>query len=113
TLAYICGWNGRILKSHNDISAVHTALPGGFEISAFPNPFADELNIVIDLQKNSPVKISVTDIAERIVLEENEGELNSGKQVIHPAGISSLVSGMYFLKVISENGEMSIPVVKQ
>jgi photosystem II stability/assembly factor-like uncharacterized protein len=113
TLAYICGWNGRILKSRRDISAVHTVLPKGIELSAYPNPFADDLNIAIDLSQNSDVELSVMDVTGRIVLVENEGELNSGKHVLHPAGISSLVNGMYFVKVISDNGELTVPVVKE
>lgn len=113
TLAYVCGSNGRILKSHYDISSVNSPLVNGITIAAFPNPFAEDLNIAIDLSKNSSIQISVLDLTGRIVLNENEGELNFGKQIIHLAGISSLVSGMYFVKVISGNGEMVIPVEKQ
>lgn len=113
TLAYICGKNGRVLKSHSDISAVHTVLPANFEISAFPNPFTDELNVMINLDKTSNVQVSVMDLTGRILFVENEGEMNVGKQVIHLTGISTLESAMYFVKVISGNGEMVIPVLKQ
>ncbi len=113
TLAYICGANGRILKSHIDISSVHSGVANTFEISAFPNPFAEELNIIVDLQKNSSVTIVIFDLSGRVVMEENEGEMNSGKHVVRTNGISSLVSGMYFVKVTSGNGELVIPVVNR
>lgn len=112
TLAFICGSNGRILKSHTDISSVHSVLENNFEISAYPNPFETDLNIIINLKKNSLVSFSIIDLAGRVLFEEDAGELNSGKHILRPDGISNLMSGMYFVKVISGESELVIPVVK-
>ena len=101
TIAYICGADGRVLKSNMDISSVNSPLVNPMNASAFPNPCSDELNIVLNLESSSSVQVQITDVAGRIVLMENEGENFVGKNVFHVNGISSLTTGMYFVRVIT------------
>ena len=112
TLAYVCGVNGIILKSQSDISSVRPIIKNNMDISAFPNPFIDVLAIRIELGKSSVVQINVLDVTGRILLTENKGICDEGKQIFHLNGIFSLSGGMYFVTVKTENEEVTIPVVK-
>lgn len=113
TLAYICGANGRVLKSTVDISAVNAPSVNPMNVAVFPNPCAEELNIAVDLKNATNVQIEITDVAGRIVLSENEGENFAGKNIFHVQGISSLTTGMYFVRVITADGIGVMPVVKK
>jgi hypothetical protein len=79
---------------------------------AFPNPFADELNISINLNNTSYVEIEIMDVAGRIISDENEGENFSGKNIFHLEGISELNAGMYFVQVITNGESVVMPVLK-
>lgn len=113
SIAYICGNDGRILKSNLDISSVETNISFAMNATAYPNPFDGDLNLSIHLEKASAVKISVLDVTGRIVLEENAGELNAGEHLVSPAGMSSLVNGMYLVRVATSYGSVTLPVVRQ
>jgi photosystem II stability/assembly factor-like uncharacterized protein len=113
SVAYICGDNGRILKSNIDISSVQPNVNFAMHASAYPNPFESELHIVLNLEKASAVQISVMDLSGRIVLTENFGEINQGENTITPAGISSLTSGMYMMRIVTSYGSVALPVVRQ
>jgi photosystem II stability/assembly factor-like uncharacterized protein len=110
--AYICGYNGRILKSNMDISSTHEIVAAGFTTTVFPNPFADELHFVIRLEERSAVNMIITDLTGRVVAEENSGEMNEGETILSP-DISSLASGTYLATIITSGGRVSVPVVKQ
>lgn len=110
--AYICGYNGRILKSNIDISSVHETFAASMQANVYPNPFTDELHIVLLLEKSSAVNMIITDLSGRVVAEENSGELHAGENIISPAGISSLASGTYFATIITSSGRISIPVIR-
>ncbi len=82
------------------------------EISVFPNPFIDVLAIRIELGKSSVVQINVLDVTGRILLTQNKGIYAEGNGIIHLDRIASLGGGIYFVNVKTENGEVTIPVVK-
>jgi photosystem II stability/assembly factor-like uncharacterized protein len=113
TTAYICGANGRVLKSQHDITSVISIPQTVLHASAFPNPFSDELNIEVNLENSSSVQIEITDVAGRVIINENKGENFSGNNLFHVNGISSLTTGIYFVRVITENGVSTMPVVRK
>ena len=113
TLAFICGDNGRILKSNSDISSVISPLVNPIDALAFPNPFADELNVSVDLKNSSDVAIEIMDVTGKIVSNANEGEIFSGKNNFHINEISELNAGIYFVRVITNEGSVILPVVKK
>ncbi len=113
SVAYICGDNGRILKSNTDISSVQAPVNFAMNAAAYPNPFEGELHIMLNLEKASAVRITVMDVAGRIVLDENSGGLNAGQTIITPQGISTLAGGMYVLQVTTSYGSVSLPVIRQ
>ncbi|CAN5913235.1 hypothetical protein BH11BAC7_BH11BAC7_23140 [soil metagenome] len=113
SVAFICGENGRILKSNTDVSSVTPNVMFTMNAIAYPNPFDGDQHLRINLEKASAVLISVTDVAGRIVLQENAGELNAGENTISPAGMSSLVNGMYLVQITTSYGSVSIPVIRK
>ncbi|CAN5232237.1 hypothetical protein BH09BAC5_BH09BAC5_16270 [soil metagenome] len=112
SVAYICGNNGRILKSNIDISSVHSQPEFVMNANAFPNPFENELSVKINLENASQVELSILDISGRVVFNNNYGELNAGEQIIRPEGIQDLVSGIYVVRITTENGSVSLPVIR-
>ncbi len=112
SVAYICGNDGRILKSNINISSVPT-VSIAMNALAYPNPFEVELNVLLNLEKTSAVQIIIVDLQGRIVLHENFGELNAGANLISPDGINTLTSGMYVMQVITSDGIVSLPLVRK
>jgi photosystem II stability/assembly factor-like uncharacterized protein len=113
SIAYICGENGRIVKSNTDISSVEAPINFAMHATAYPNPFESEFHLVVNLEKASAVQIAVMDLSGRIVLNENSGELNAGTTVLTPQGISTLSSGMYVVQITTAYGTVTLPVVRQ
>ena len=110
--AYICGYNGRILKSNTDISSVHAFAPAMVQANAYPNPFNDELHFALQLKNPSDVNMIITDLSGRIVSEENFGELHAGENIIPAQHVSSLAAGTYLATIITSSGRVSIPVIR-
>lgn len=111
--AYICGEDGRILKSNMDISSVQPNVNFTLSASAYPNPFESELHVVINLEKASAVQLEIMDLTGRIVVSENPGEFNAGQILLTPKGISTLSNGMYMMRVMTSYGSVSLPVIKK
>ncbi len=112
SVAFICGNDGRILRSNINISSVPT-VSFAVNAQAYPNPFEAELNVMLNLEKTSAVQISIIDLQGRVVLQENFGELHAGANLISPDGINILTSGMYVMQVITSDGNVSFPLVRK
>lgn len=113
TTAFICGDNGRVLRNQNDISGIHPYTSVSLNAGVYPNPFENELNITVDLENNSEVILTITDLSGRIVLQENKGELSAGKNTIRPNGIVTLVPGMYIVQINAGGNVASLPVIRK
>ncbi|MBI3512412.1 MAG: T9SS type A sorting domain-containing protein [Bacteroidetes bacterium] len=113
TSAYVCGDAGTILKSLRDISSVHENISTGISASVFPNPFNDQFNISFALKNSSAVKIEIADVTGRIISENNYGTIGAGEHIFSCDEIADAVPGIYFVKVMTENSAMTIPVVKE
>ena len=77
-----------------------------------PNPASDVLNVVYELNQNTPVKISVVDLTGRTmmdVLSETEAK-GKYQQTIH---LNSIAEGIYLLNFMSEKGSFNTRFVKQ
>jgi uncharacterized Ntn-hydrolase superfamily protein len=79
------------------------------KLRLFPNPATDELILSID---NSVIlkSISVYDANGKQVIQRDNFEVHDLQQKID---VSQLPSGIYFLKVVSEDGITSLKFVKQ
>ena len=69
-----------------------------FEISLFPNPVNDVLNLKINLKNSLDVHISIIDGLGNIAFSKNLGILNKGVHV-DLVSVNKLKPGVYFLKV--------------
>jgi hypothetical protein len=80
-------------------------LTAGFGTKAgagnFPNPFNDETNIFFNLEKDSPVKVSVFNVEGKLVETIFEGRLKAGTQYQNwtPRGLEK---GIYLYQVYTE-----------
>lgn len=71
-------------------------------ISVYPNPSSDKLNLVIGVRKDTPVKIEISDASGRRIVERQENFSATKNEV--QLNVESLSKGIYFVKVIPENG---------
>ncbi len=78
-------------------------------LSLFPNPAQDVLNIQIGLQSEGSVNIQLANSLGQIVLQER---LN-GTDMRSIMNVSSLTSGLYFLNILTENGHITERVIIQ
>lgn len=111
TTAYICGSNGRILKSHADITGMHTIAQQPLNVSVFPNPFENELTIRLQLEESATVSYVITDVTARVLVSENAGNV-SGEQFFRP-DLSQFSAGLYFIRITVGNSSTSLPVIRK
>jgi hypothetical protein len=77
---------------------------------AYPNPATSEVNLLIDLQSNTNLNVSIMDITGKIVLNTNLGEISKGFFNI-PFNIESLNNGIYIMKIQSGDSQKAIKFV--
>jgi hypothetical protein len=95
--------NGKPLGSHmwwELSSAVHTKHIQN-KINVFPNPATDFISVSYELEGFSSVNITVFDVHGRIVLAQETGMQNSGKNV-QRLSVNSLLPGIYMVQVSSD-----------
>lgn len=83
----------------NDISA-------SMELIAYPNPFSDKINIELNSDDDSAVKIKVSDVAGRIIYEQM---INANNVYMLGDNVSN---GIYFVEARQRGRVKTIRVVK-
>jgi len=68
-------------------------------ISVYPNPVQNELKIHFDLKELNDFLLEIQDVTGRIMIQESHKNVSSGDIVI--LNLSDLVSGVYFLKILT------------
>lgn len=71
-------------------------------LSVYPNPASEKLSVDLLLQKNTSLKLQLIDLSGNIVKEFAEANV-SGK-LNRSIELSALAKGVYFLKVLTDNG---------
>ena len=78
------------------------------EITLYPNPTTNVLNIKLGASNNLPDTYTIYNMLGQVVLK---------KSVVTPNDLtvntSSLSKGMYFIKIATDNASMSLPFVKK
>ena len=78
------------------------------EITLYPNPTTNVLNIKLGTSNNLPDNYTIYNMLGQVVLQ---------KSVVTPNDLSvntsSLSKGMYFIKIATDNASMSLPFVKK
>ena len=72
------------------------------EISSYPNPSSNELNLSILLEKSNNVLVTVLDNTAKQVIQPQSHSLPSGQQKI-TINTSTLENGIYFVRLQTEN----------
>ena len=73
----------------------------------FPNPFNNEINVFLNLNKTSNVQVSMFDIKGVKIIDIFKGDLDSGMQSIN-SKLDRLSSGLYMLKITTSDGITNI-----
>jgi hypothetical protein len=78
-------------------------------VRIFPNPTTDFLNIMVDLAAvTNDLRITLTDITGKIVLRDNQSNI---QQKTIQYDIKNLPTGIYFLTLITEKGQITKKVL--
>ena len=96
---------------HNDTLAIKIENTDIDEpLVVFPNPFTDELNIVINTDTSGIARIRMLDLTGRTLIDE-EHKIEWGENLINISG-QVLNSAVYFIKIESPGIRKTIPVIK-
>jgi hypothetical protein len=71
----------------------------------YPNPAKNKLNITIAAPANDKVKIEIRDVAGKLVMQQSSTIINGDNNLT--VDVTSLPSGSYFIKAISNNGNQT------
>ncbi len=86
------------------------------EVSCYPNPFNDEINIMVNAVTDEKGSIKIFDITGRQVFDQAK-HFNKGANLINWNGTGAsgtkCASGMYFIKVYSGSATATLKVVKE
>jgi hypothetical protein len=89
---------------------IRTVLSGEPQISVYPNPVNDELNIIINSKDSKSQIIQISDVSGMVLFNQNT-QISSG---ILKLNLESLASGLYLIKLIDSDGKsMATKFVKQ
>jgi len=85
----------------------------GSSLKAYPNPFADQVNVSFTLAEVDEVQLSLTDALGRVVQSQVQ-EGNIGTNLWQVENGRQLADGVYFLRISTKlHGQQVIKVLKQ
>ncbi len=82
-------------------------------VLVYPNPFDDQLSINVYLQKAGDLNIQVYDLKGQLIHQQSHDQLNTGEHQFQFNNQEQLATGMYFLRIATENSVITRKVVKQ
>jgi len=71
-------------------------------LTIFPNPSSDNINVSFDLSDNSNVQLKVFDLSGKLMYSRNINSLSKGNQKVE-VKVDSFSRGTYLLQLISGN----------
>ena len=81
-------------------------------LSAYPNPFTNTTNIIYQLTGTSNVEITLTDVlGKKVVLYNNPNQAQGKHQLSINSADLQLAKGMYFMKLVTDQGQKFVKVV--
>jgi len=78
-------------------------------LEMFPNPADDELNVSFDLPNTDDLTISIVDLSGKIV-QKHLVKAKEGKNLVM-MNTQELAAGMYQLRMVSSNGQKTLPFI--
>jgi hypothetical protein len=76
------------------------------DLNVFPNPSSASLNVSFNIENNENAQLSIVDMTGKVVYNENVAD---GRTQIN---ISALNSGVYYLRISSNNFVTAYPFTK-
>lgn len=89
-----------VLTSATSLEVKNTSITD--DVTAYPNPANDELNVSFSLNKSASVSITLTNMMGQVVATQNMSNVASGKAVF---STSELPTGVYMYTLLANNGE--------
>lgn len=87
-----------------DLTDIDKASKDGTSLTTYPNPFNGNLNISLSIKEASNVQVLVFDVNGKVVSTIQNGQLSNGTYNLNwNASGSGLESGLYIIRVISDN----------
>jgi hypothetical protein len=84
----------------------------GFNVTASPNPFTDNVVITIESKTDETVHLRVFNNDGKLVWRKSIS-VNAGTNARYFSELQSLPKGIYFIKVNKQNSEASLKLIKQ
>jgi len=91
--------------------AVEQSVSNEFEISSYPNPVNNVLNVSYSSIKSAIINFTIVDALGRVILTVEDNPSFSVGKSIKSINVSTLDNGNYFLKISSESVVESMPFV--
>ncbi len=82
-----------------------------FDLTVYPNPFADVFDLAFSLEENAEVEIQIFDVMGRFVKTVSKGDLESGAHKLQIDG-EDLSKGVYFIEIIIGEDSYKKMIVK-
>jgi len=80
-------------------------------VNVYPNPTSGDVNISLNTAKEGTLSLSIVDISGRLISHQNVS-ITQGEQV-HTLEMNDLSEGIYFVKMVGEDMNEIIRMVKQ
>jgi hypothetical protein len=90
---------------------IEQSVSNKFEISTYPNPVNNVLNISYIKNQSSLINFTIVDVLGKVVLKAEDNSSSSTEKLIKSINVSTLNNGNYFLKISSESVVESMPFV--
>jgi hypothetical protein len=105
----------RILEEENNLSAsispsTEHSPALKFDVQLSPNPVEEICTLTLSLPQESNLIIQLFDMNGRLIKTESSKQLKGHSN--YPLNFSELKSGLYLLKVLTEDGEKTFKVSK-
>ena len=91
--------------------AVEQSVSNEFEISTYPNPVNNMLNVSYTKIQSSIINFTIVDVLGKVVLSIEEDASYLKGEATKSINVSTLDNGNYFLKISSEGAVESLPFV--
>ncbi|MCB9188685.1 MAG: PKD domain-containing protein [Flavobacteriales bacterium] len=85
-------------------------IPSISSIAVFPNPVSDELQVSINSIEQQAITIQLLSVEGKVVVQK---VISGSGQIAETFDVSNLESSYYFIKLITDTGTWTKPVVKQ
>jgi hypothetical protein len=90
----------------------HVGVQSKTNLRAFPNPFKDAVNILVDNNLSGNFEISLISLTGDLILKTNRMIVAGGGNTITLNHLNTLAPGMYILKISSGNMTEYLHMVK-